>query len=928
MRSSVALEAAGAPPRHTTGDVGTELEQECDDDDAWQMLQRVGASRTTGGLPAVVDLGNTVSGPSRSYSYRQLWCRCASAAGFFAHAHAPVHPGDRIAGLFENCPAYMEMHFVAAALRATLVNLNFRLAAPELAYILSNSEPLWLVAHVSYRRVLLDALQHPDGAAGAASIRGFVWVGVEECTAVDPIELAELPLPGCVSSAREHVYSEALANSANNPEPGTLWSAPPMPASGALHLYYTSGTTGRPKGVVLSHRNMLCHARRCVETIGYGPDDVWGHIAPMFHLVDSQAIYFVTQVAARHVFLRGFKPMSVMTAIQQQRITTTNLASTMVAVLMSNPRRSEFDLSSIRMLSCGGSSLAPDIIEAAVRELECVFFMDYGMTECSGHICISLLSPELQALPLEQRLQLNSMSGLPFRGMDVRVVDPTQMTDATIPADGVTIGEVVVRGDTVFSEYWRNQAATIESRLAASDGGPSWFRTGDLAVVHERGFVNVISRVKDMILSGGENIYATEVENAISAHPKVTMVAVVGVPDELLGERVKAFVTCASQALDPDELWKPLELDELCDFLSGRLAEYKIPSLLEVVDAFPMTTSGKIRKNVLRDRSVELPPASETKSGIPEEDNNVVLEKILEVARAVFRCTELAPETPFVDAGMSSILALRMRERLETAIGFPLPPTVCYDYPSPQRVCDFVLSTQGTQCSLTDRQAGQHRVEIGIMGTAMNFPGESSSLHTMWECLTSGRDLNRPIPIDRFDVCEYYESGIAGDDNTVYVSTGYFTTDGAKSFDNEFFGISAAEASQIDPQQRTTLSTAYMALDDAGLTREVLLGSSTGVYVGMLCNDVTTDFKAVCARGNASWPLAFSLSGIESSVAAGRVSYCLGLEGPAICVNTACSSSLVALDTATMALTLGKIAQAVVPSPAIIYGIFICRICM
>ena len=153
----------------------------------------------------------------------------------------------------------------------------------------------------------------------------------------------------------------------------------------------------------------------------------------------------------------------------------------MVAVLMSNPRRSEFDLSSIRLLSCGGSSLAPDVIETAVTSLNCDFFMDYGMTECSGHICISLLpSGPLRELPLAERISLNAMSGLPFNGMDVRVVTPQspgaaedglEEDDTMIACDGAAVGEVVVRGDTVFAEYWRNPTATKESRLAASDGG-------------------------------------------------------------------------------------------------------------------------------------------------------------------------------------------------------------------------------------------------------------------------------------------------------------------------------------------------------------------------------------------------------------------------------------------------------------------------
>ena len=151
------------------------------------------------------------------------------------------------------------MHFVAAGLRAVLVNLNFRLAAPELAYILSDSEPSWLVAHVKYRPTLLEALQHPDGAAAALSLRGVVWVGLAESTAVEEEDLAA-PLPACLDVS-EHVYAEVVTDAAEGGgEPPPAWEAPPMPESGGLQLYYTSGTTGRPKGVVLTHRNMICHA--------------------------------------------------------------------------------------------------------------------------------------------------------------------------------------------------------------------------------------------------------------------------------------------------------------------------------------------------------------------------------------------------------------------------------------------------------------------------------------------------------------------------------------------------------------------------------------------------------------------------------------------------------------------------------------------
>ena len=478
--------------------------------DAWWMLQC--AVTRHGDREAILDLGNNDGGQSRQLTYRDLHARCSVLARFLAtQGDASVRPGDRIAVMLENCPAFMEMHFAVAGLRAILVSLNFRLQPPEISYIVCDSAPRWLVAHVTYRAVLLQALVHDSGAATAV-LSGIIWVGHAEPTMVEPAQL----LPPFGGGTAELVYADALQEYQAGPV--VPWVAPALPQSGAFHLYYTSGTTGRPKGVVLTHKNMISHAERCVSTIGYAATDIWLHTAPMFHLVDSQAIYIITMCGGKHVFLRGFQPVEVMRAIATHRITTTNLASTMVAVLMSNPQRSNFDLSSIRLLSCGGSSLAPDVIDRATKELNCRFFMDYGMTECSGHICISLLGgaasqgpaeeaaaeyPALQGLAPQQRLELNSMSGRAFCGMEVRVVEPATglteqpVSDQNVITDGKAVGEVVVRGDTVFMEYWQNPVATAESRLAASDGGADWFRTGDLAVMNEFGFINVVSRLKE-----------------------------------------------------------------------------------------------------------------------------------------------------------------------------------------------------------------------------------------------------------------------------------------------------------------------------------------------------------------------------------------------------------------------------------------------
>jgi acyl transferase domain-containing protein/NAD(P)-dependent dehydrogenase (short-subunit alcohol dehydrogenase family) len=288
----------------------------------------------------------------------------------------------------------------------------------------------------------------------------------------------------------------------------------------------------------------------------------------------------------------------------------------------------------------------------------------------------------------------------------------------------------------------------------------------------------------------------------------------------------------------------------------------------------------------------------------------------------------MTEDLPFVDAGMTSILAIRLREAFASGLGVPLPPTLCYDYPSVRQVCQFVRNQQQGRPAGSQHPAGvepmanRQAEPIGIVGMACRFPGNSNDAHSFWSCLAKAADEATFVPADRFDVCDFFDVTAEGSGNTMYVSEGYFV-ESASNFDNLFFGISAAESQQMDPQQRVMLEVAFQALHDAQYTRETMALTSTGVYVGAMSNDVTTDFRTACSQMfEGRWPFSFTLSGIEPSVTAGRVSYCLNLSGPAVCINTACSSSLVALELADMAVQAGRVEQAVVAGVSLMLSPF------
>ena len=455
---------------------------------------------------------------------------------------AGVRAGDRVAVLDRNTPAFLEAYFAAAGLGAVLVPLNHRLAVPELAAVLADARAHVLVAD----RAFEDRVERLPAAG--APLRATLWTDEHGARGQEP-QVATVP-------------EDALA-----------------------HLYYTSGTTGRAKGVMLTHQNVVLHAEAAIAELGLTASDRWAHVAPLFHLADAWATFAITAVGGTHVVVREFEPARVLSAIERERVTVTNLVPTMLGRLVEHAPAAARDLSSMRLVLSGGAPIAPALVRRILATFGCEYVQTYGMTETSPYLTLSLLHPHLRALPAEERLRYAARTGRPFRGVELEVVDEAGVP---VPPDDRTVGEIRVRGATVSPGYW-----DLPEETAASFRG-GWLYTGDLAVVDREGYVDIVDRRKDMIVSGGENVYSTEVENALCEHPGVLEAAAFGVPDPTWGELVQAAVVARpGHVLDPEELARACR---------SRIAGYKVPRRIHLLDALPRTASGKVEKRRLRER--------------------------------------------------------------------------------------------------------------------------------------------------------------------------------------------------------------------------------------------------------------------------------------------------------------------------------------
>ncbi|GAB3558706.1 long-chain fatty acid--CoA ligase [Arthrobacter alkaliphilus] len=471
-----------------------------------------------------------------------------------------VAKGDRVAYLGENHPAFLETLFACGQLGAIFVPLNTRLAPPELTFQLEDCGAVVLIHSAS-----LNGLAASAAEGTRVSLRLAVGDSFQRRT-TDAVSGSGNGLP---TAAQD--YEEVLSSGA------PLHVDEEVGLDDGAMILYTSGTTGRPKGALLTHGNITWNCINVVVDFDFSSSDVALMISPMFHVASLDMGVLPTLLKGGTVVLESkFDPQRALELIEQHRATTISGVPTTYQMLCEHPAWPTADLGSLNKLTCGGSAVPMRVLEAyEARGLR--FSNGYGMTETA---------PGATTLPAARSRDKAGSSGLPHFFSDVRIADV-----AGGVAEQGAVGEIQIKGPNVIREYWNRPDATAESY---DDGG--WFKSGDMGYKDADGFVFVSDRLKDMIISGGENIYPAEVEQAISELGSVGSVAVIGVPDKKWGEVPRAVVMLREGA--------SLTEDELKEHLAGKLARYKIPKTVVFVDDMPRTASGKIRKSELRRSTV------------------------------------------------------------------------------------------------------------------------------------------------------------------------------------------------------------------------------------------------------------------------------------------------------------------------------------
>jgi fatty-acyl-CoA synthase len=488
-----------------------------------------------------------VSGDAR-FTYAQFAERCERLAA--ALVAEGIEPGDRVAYLSFNTHKLLEGYYGAVMAKGIVMPLNVRLTLFELINILNHSGAKML-------------LYENDFAPLAAEIH-----------------------KGCPGLAK-------LLNLDNGEYEALLDRGTPQPVdfltvdeNAIAELFYTSGSTGTPKGVMLSHRTLYLHALSVYATFIKDDTDVELHTIPLFHANGWGRPQTSTMAGLKQVMVRRFEPSAVMKLIQEERATTMSLVPTMATSLLNCSDLGKFDTSSLKAIHVGGAASSPELIAALERAFHCPATAGYGLTETCPVASDSRYKGTVVYADEGDRYRRQSMAGWPMPGCEIRVVD-AHMQD--VPRDGLSTGEVVIRGDNVMDGYFREPEATAAVMSGA------WFHSGDMAVWDEHGYIHIVDRKKDIIISGGENISSIEVEKAISAHEAVLENCVVAAPDPKWGEVPVAFIVLKPGAA----------LDEaaLVEYLQKRLGKFKIPRAFHFrAEQLPKTGTGKILKRELREQ--------------------------------------------------------------------------------------------------------------------------------------------------------------------------------------------------------------------------------------------------------------------------------------------------------------------------------------
>ncbi len=492
-----------------------------------------------------------IRAPGRNLTFAELEQRVARLAGAFKALG--IGSGERVAMLSLNSHRYIEYYLAVPWADAVLNPVNSRWSVAEILYALDDSQTSLLIVDETFKAMGAQLIER------ASTVRQVIYAGdggtPPGMLSYETLLAAAEP----VQDARRH--GDALAG-----------------------IFYTGGTTGAPKGVMLSHNNLASSALATLSAGEYAARTVYLHVMPMFHVAGFAALNALLISGGTHILLPSFVPQAVLETIYRERVTQLLLAPTMLQMLLKwcddNPQAAALlDLSSIERITYGASPITPALLDRACRMFQAASFTQgYGMTELSPTAC--RLGPEHHSAAGQASGRMYS-AGRATNSVEVLIVNENDLE-----VSRGTVGEIVVRGPNVMLGYWNKPEATAE---ALRNG---WMHTGDCAYMDDEGFVYVVDRLKDMIVSGGENIYSAEVESALSSHSAVAQCAVIGIPSDQWGESVHAVIV-----LKPDTC---TDLEDLQRHCRERIAGYKCLRSVEFREALPLTGVGKVLKTELR----------------------------------------------------------------------------------------------------------------------------------------------------------------------------------------------------------------------------------------------------------------------------------------------------------------------------------------
>ena len=496
------------------------------------------------------------------FTYAQFADRAARLAG--ALRAEGVRSGDRIAFLSTNCHRLLEAYYGVLEADAVLLPLNVRLAPAELSYVLNNA---------GARFLFVEKLLLPLADAFRRDVPGL-----ERIYLLDDQPHADWLSP--------QTYDQLIAS-----VPPFCRDVMSVDENAVAELFYTSGTSDAPRGVMLTHRNLYLHA---LEVIAAGQtsrdsaastscDSIMMHTIPLFHANGWGTAHTITLVGGTHVMVHQFIPADIFRLIEREKVTACALVPTMANALVNCPDREQYDLSSLRCVMIGGAASSPTLVREVEQKLGCTCVSGYGLTETCPVLSVSRIKKGVRCDDDESRNDRRARAGYAIPCVEVRVVDAEERD---VARNGQAVGEVVARGDVIMEGYWKRPEDT------ASAMRTGWFHTGDLATVDADNYVLIVDRKKDIIVSGGENISSLEVEKVLAAHPAVYEGVVIPVPHDKWGEVPKALVVRKPEA--------QLTEAELLEFCRARLAHYKCPHSVEFLDSLPKTGTGKILKRELR----------------------------------------------------------------------------------------------------------------------------------------------------------------------------------------------------------------------------------------------------------------------------------------------------------------------------------------